>query len=97
MNNKIPLRRALAGRLPDRIRRRSKKGLNMPYQKWFKRKGWRELLHDSLRKDVVESVGVLSYPGVQALLEEHRSGKDNHAHALWAILNLVLWLKGRRR
>jgi len=48
--NKIPLRDAVKGLIPNQVRQRPKKGLNMPYQKWFKQKGWEKILHDCLQE-----------------------------------------------
>jgi asparagine synthase (glutamine-hydrolysing) len=91
--NKIPLRDALKGIVPDDIRTRVKHGLNMPYQKWFKRPKWKSLLHDCLQAEHVRSFGLFDCDGVQAMLAEHERGTHNHAHALWCILNLILWLE----
>lgn len=91
--NKIPLRDALKGMIPDEIRTRVKHGLNMPYQKWFKRPRWKTLLHDCLASQRVRSLGIFDGEGVQAMLSEHERGTHNHAHGLWCILNLVLWLE----
>jgi asparagine synthase (glutamine-hydrolysing) len=94
-SNKLPLRDALNGFLPDSIRKRPKQGLNMPYQKWFKRPRWRELLHDTLAKSNIDSLDIFQADGLQSMLAEHERGTHNHAHALWVTLNLVLWLKAR--
>jgi len=91
--NKIPLRDALKGIIPDDIRTRVKHGLNMPYQKWFKRTRWKSLLHDCLQAERVKSLGIFDGEGVRAMLAEHERGTHNHAHALWCILNLILWLE----
>ena len=93
LSNKVPLRDAMKGKIPDEIRKRAKKGLNMPYQKWFKEKGWRELLHDSLQKENLEPLGIFDCDEVQTILREHVEGTHNNAHALWTMLNLILWLK----
>jgi asparagine synthase (glutamine-hydrolysing) len=97
LTNKVPLRDAMKGLIPDRLRLRAKKGLNMPYQKWFKRKTWKSFIHDWLAKSEVEREGVLDFQKVSLLLEEHEKGLNNHAHGLWTILNLVLWLRNRNR
>lgn len=92
-NNKLPLRDALKGLLPDSVRLRPKQGLNMPYQKWFKRPRWKQLLHDTLAKSNVAPLGIFSSEGIQVMLAEHERGDNNHAHALWTTMHLVLWLK----
>jgi asparagine synthase (glutamine-hydrolysing) len=91
--DKVPLRQALKSKLPEEIRLRSKKALNMPYQKWFKTKRWQTLLHDTLAKSSIESLGIFNYDGIYNMLTNHQSGKQNNAHALWALLNLILWLQ----
>lgn len=92
--NKIPLRDALKGFLPDGIRTRAKQGLNMPYQKWFKRPRWKQLLHDTLSKSSVDPLVIFNSEGIQSMLCEHERGAHNHAHALWVTTILILWLKG---
>ena len=91
--NKIPLRDAVKGLLPNQIRQRPKKGLNMPYQQWFKEKGWKEILHDCLEKKSLKAQGFFNVSAVQKMLNDHVARKKNHAHALWTIMNLILWLK----
>ncbi len=93
LSNKIPLRDAVKGLIPDRIRQRPKKGLNMPYQKWFKESGWKEVLHDSLQKENLASMGFFNTRAVQKMLDDHVTKKKNNAHALWTMMNLILWLK----
>jgi asparagine synthase (glutamine-hydrolysing) len=96
MVNKIPLRNAINGIIPSQISKRTKKGLNMPYQKWFKQKRWRELLNDHLGKDSIESFGIFNSQGIQTMFDNHVKGLQNNAHALWTILNLTMWLRNHR-
>ena len=91
--NKIPLRNAVKGLIPNKIRLRPKKGLNMPYQKWFKQKGWKEILHDCFLPENLKSIGFFNVEAVQKILSDHISKKKNNAHALWTMMNLILWLK----
>ena len=83
----------MAGKVPDDVRKRPKKGLNIPYQKWFKRPRWKSFLHDTLTRDRVTKGGILDFRGVQSLLTQHEAGRHDHAHGLWTIVNLVLWLE----
>jgi len=94
--NKIPLRDAVKGLIPNQIRQRPKKGLNMPYQKWFKQKGWREILHDCLQERNLKTQGFFNVKAVRGMLADHVAEKRNNAHALWTIMNLILWLKNNR-
>ncbi len=90
------LRRAVPGLLPEAIRTRPKMGLNMPYQKWFKAGPWREQLHDCLAPASLAPLGIFEPTAVQGLLDRHETGRENNAHGLWALLNLVLWLRRNR-
>ncbi len=93
LNNKTPLRDAVKGLIPNQIRQRPKKGLNMPYQQWFKEKGWKEILHDCLQTKNLKAIGFFNVDAVQRMLGDHLAKKKNNAHALWTIMNLILWLK----
>ncbi len=93
--NKIPLRDALKGVIPERIRSRPKQGLNMPYQKWFKQGRWKQLLHDTLDRSCMQKLGIFNANGIQTMLAEHECETHNHSHALWATMHLVLWMKAQ--
>jgi asparagine synthase (glutamine-hydrolysing) len=90
--NKLPIRNAFLGRMPERIRTRTKKGLTIPYQTWFINQG-KELLFDNLTGDRVNSLGIFREKSVEALLEDHFANRRNNATPLWVILNLALWLE----
>ena len=92
LNNKIPLRDAVKGLIPNPIRQRPKKGLNMPYQQWFKQKGWKEMLHDCLQEKSLKDQGFFNVDVVRRMLNDHFAKKKNNAHALWTIMNLMIWL-----
>ena len=94
--NKIPLRDAVKGLIPNQIRQRPKKGLNMPYQKWFKQKGWKEILHESLQEKNLKAQGFFNVKAVRGMLADHVAEKKNNAHSLWTIMNLMLWLKNNQ-
>jgi len=96
LNNKTPLRDVAKGLIPNQIRQRPKKGLNMPYQQWFKEKGWKERLHDCLQTKNLKAIGFFNVEAVQRMLSDHVAKKKNNAHALWTIMNLMLWLKSNR-
>lgn len=68
----------------------------MPYQKWFKQKGWKEILHDSLQEKNLKAQGFFNVEAVRGMLADHVAEKKNNAHALWTIMNLMLWLKNNQ-
>jgi asparagine synthase (glutamine-hydrolysing) len=93
---KYVLKRAVADLLPPAILTRPKHGFAVPTDAWFRGPlaGYaRELLlgADALSRDLVSAAEVAR------LLDEHRSGRNVHDSRLWVLLNLELWLRGRRR
>jgi asparagine synthase (glutamine-hydrolysing) len=88
--NKKILKEAHEGILPRDVLYRRKMGFSLPLAHWFRHDLYgytREVLLDSrtvqrgyFRADVVE-----------ALIEDHRSGRQNNASRLWALLMLEHW------
>ncbi|MHB8418020.1 MAG: asparagine synthase (glutamine-hydrolyzing) [Myxococcales bacterium] len=83
------LRRALAGRLPEVVLTRPKRGFPVPFSPWL-----RGPLHALARDRLLASRSVFSTaePKVlETLLDEHREGRRDHGEALWALLVYDLW------
>jgi asparagine synthase (glutamine-hydrolysing) len=87
---KIALRRAFAQDLPAKIANRGKRGFGVPLSAWF-RGELRELTSDVLLDDEARARGLFRPESVRRLIEEHVSGKRDHAHRLWCLLMLELW------
>ena len=87
---KVALRRAFADALPPAVAGRGKTGFGVPIARWF-REELRTLATDVLLGDTARARGQLR-PGVVAqLLDDHVSGRADHAHRLWCLLMLELW------
>jgi asparagine synthase (glutamine-hydrolysing) len=84
------LRVAMAGRLPEAILERPKRGFPVPLTRWL-----RGALYGPCRERLLASGsaarGVLGAPAIEALLEEHRSGRVDRHEELWALWVFEAW------
>lgn len=81
---------AYRGRLPDEVLDRPKQGFEVPIGELL-RGPLRELFRATVSRDVIESFGLLSYPGVERIYEEHLARRGEHADVLFALLSLCWW------
>lgn len=84
---------AYRGYLPDAVLDRSKQGFEVPIGEFF-RGPLRKMLGDLVTRDAIESIGGLSYPGVERVVNEHYSQQADHADLLWALFGLCWWKRG---
>jgi asparagine synthase (glutamine-hydrolysing) len=84
------LKRALEGLVPDQIINRSKQGFGVPINKWLNG-DLRDLLNDTLTDSRTRQRGYFNQDAVDAILDEHRRGRRDHALQLWGLLTLELW------
>jgi asparagine synthase (glutamine-hydrolysing) len=87
---KVALRRAFADALPPAVARRGKTGFGVPIARWF-RKELQPLARDVLLGETARARGQLRPQAVARLLDDHVSGRADHAHRLWCLLMLELW------
>jgi asparagine synthase (glutamine-hydrolysing) len=94
LTGKWMLRRVAERLLPRAIVNRPKSGFRMPVNEWL-RDEMRPFLTDALNG---RSVGRPFYrPGrVEAILDEHLKGRQNHEKLLWQMLALELFLREYR-
>jgi asparagine synthase (glutamine-hydrolysing) len=76
--------------IPRNIQTRKKMGFGVPIDHWF-RAELKPLLHDVLLSDRCLQRGLLNPNAVRTLVEEHTSGRMDHAYRLWNLLCLELW------
>jgi asparagine synthase (glutamine-hydrolysing) len=88
---KLALRRAFADLLPPEVAQRGKTGFGVPIGRWF-RADLRPLARDVLLDDTARARGLFRPSAIESMLAEHESGRD-HAHRLWGLLVLELWLR----
>ena len=65
-------------------------GFGVPIDHWF-RNELKPLLFDVLLSERCLSRGLLNPASVRVLVDEHTSGRMNHAYRLWNLLCLELW------
>ena len=87
---KYLLKKTLKGRLPKAALRRKKMGFGVPIGKWFRTK-LRAYLEVNLLSAKSLGRGYFSPEAIKYLVEEHTSGRAEHAGQLWALLMLELW------
>jgi len=89
-STKHVLKRAVADLLPSSIVRRTKQGFSVPVSHWF-RTDLRDFANDVLLSATSLDRGYFEPDAVKALLKAHESGRVDHGHKLWALVNLELW------
>ncbi|HSP14807.1 MAG TPA: asparagine synthase (glutamine-hydrolyzing) [Thermoanaerobaculia bacterium] len=88
--SKVLLRQYAAGRFPQEIANRPKKGFGAPLGRWF-RSELRPLLEEVLSPQRVESRGIFRPRYVQRLLEDHWSGRRDNRKQIFNLLSFTLW------
>ncbi|MCP4658725.1 MAG: asparagine synthase (glutamine-hydrolyzing) [bacterium] len=78
--------------LPKPVVHRRKRGLSVPVASWIDA-GLRSEVDRLLAAERLRRQELLDPEPVQLLLSEHRSGKVNHARALWALVVFQYWLE----
>ncbi len=91
------LLKQLAFRLvPREILDRPKQGFGVPIGHWFKG-SLRDVFGDVLGSAEARQRGYFNYAFVDRVLEEHLSGKRDHAMRLWQLLVFEMWHRQVRR
>ena len=94
---KYLLRKTVKPFLPQENLAKSKRGFSVPLRKWFKT-GLRELIGDYLSlNNGLAANGVMDKQGVQALLREHKEGKQDHSSAIWILLMCAVWMEQHQK
>jgi asparagine synthase (glutamine-hydrolysing) len=92
LTTKWVLKKAAEKWVPHDVIYRRKRGLSVPIAGWINR-GLRAEVDRLLDPIRLRRRGLVDEPRVTALLAEHRSGRANHAKALWAVVMLEYWLE----
>lgn len=78
--------------VPAEIINRPKMGFGAPIGAWF-RGELKDYVRDMLLSRAALERGVTTRAGVTQLIEEHQSGRVDHAYRLWSLLMLELWFR----
>jgi asparagine synthase (glutamine-hydrolysing) len=89
---KYLLRQLLQKRLPASILERPKQGFSAPIDQWLAGP-LQQLGNDVLFSGTFAKRGIMRDDTVKRLWEDHRSGRANHKHRLWAVMMLELWFR----
>ena len=92
LTTKWVLKRAAEAWLPRNVIERRKRGLSVPVAGWINR-GLRGEADRLLARERLEARGFVDAAVIARMLDEHRSGRANHARALWAVMILEYWLE----
>ncbi len=95
-NGKIALKQAAEAWLPKEIVHRPKASFSAPLRAWVTR-DLREMIDDSLLGGELVSAGFVDRRAVAALVEEHRSGREDRSKQIWQLLTLEVWHRQTRR
>jgi asparagine synthase (glutamine-hydrolysing) len=90
--SKIVMRALMRKVLPEAVLKRPKTGLDIPIHEWF-RGILRPLLMESLNETSVRETGLLHWPAVERLIDEHQNRRANWGYHLWGLMTLILWMK----
>ena len=92
LETKWVLKKAAEKWLPRDVIYRRKRGLSVPIATWINH-GLRGEVDRLLAPARLRSQGLLDPKVVARLVEEHRSGRANHAKPLWALVMFQYWLE----
>jgi len=84
------LRRLATKYLPEELLHQPKRGFSPPLEQWL-----RQELSSLTRSLICDSLalrpGIFNPTALKTIVEEHISGKANHANRLWALICLEVW------
>jgi len=92
--SKLVVKDALKDLLPKPVLRQRKQGFSIPIHRWF-REELREPFHDLVLGPNALTAGFLERTTVERIAHAHAKGRENHGHALYAMLMLEHWLRLR--
>jgi asparagine synthase (glutamine-hydrolysing) len=90
LTRKYLLRKALAGRLPQAIINRPKKGFGLPVSKWLGTE-LRGLLMDMLSEERLRRQDIFNPTVIGGLIAEHLDRRRDNRMVLWSLLIFQLW------
>lgn len=87
---KLVMKRLMSGKLPGKVIRRSKQGLDIPAHDWF-RGDLRPLLLETLSPEALDRTGIFDSAAVTGLIASHLERRRDVGYQLWGLLFLMLW------
>jgi asparagine synthase (glutamine-hydrolysing) len=87
---KYVLKRAFRDILPASVIRRPKEGFSIPMKTWLNQE-LAPLMEDLLSVERIGRRGWFKPAEVRARVDDHRAGRENHAHTLFSLMVLERW------
>ena len=76
--------------MPESILNRKKEGFSIPMKNWLRRE-LQPLMRDLLSPDRLARRGLFDPDVVEAMMNDHVAGKENHAHTLFPLMVFDRW------
>lgn len=90
-DNKVMLKRAAAAILPAQLVHRRKVGFGVPIGQWFRDvPELTDVLHQILAANST-ACSIVDRRILQKMIDDHLSGRQDHAEVLWTLSNLEVW------
>lgn len=91
---KAPLREAMKGTLPEKIRLRTDKiGFGTPQDEWFRSPEFQSLVTDILSSESFKSRNIIEPHEAKRLYQQHLNKEINIAKEIWKWIHLELWFR----
>lgn len=91
---KAPLREAMRGILPEKIRMRTDKiGFGTPQDEWFRSVEFQNLVNDILGSQSLRDRNIIDVETAKKLYDKHLKKEINIAKEIWKWINLELWFR----
>jgi asparagine synthase (glutamine-hydrolysing) len=91
-NLKYLLKKLAARYLPQELINREKQGFGFPIGIWL-RTELKDFMRTLFRRSRFVELGLFNAKYIQALVDEHLSGKVDHSYRLWILINLEVWYR----
>ncbi|MFN3562740.1 MAG: asparagine synthase (glutamine-hydrolyzing) [Chloroherpetonaceae bacterium] len=92
LTQKYLLKKVAEKYLPKEIIYRPKAPFGAPLRAWVK-KDLDPLIQDCLSEEQVKRRGIFNPKMVHDIIERDKTGKEDNAHRIWALLTIELWLQ----
>ena len=92
LTQKYLLKKAMEGILPRNVIYRPKAPFGAPLRSWTRRQ-LLPMINDLYSEDSVKRRGLFRYAAIRRMIDANTSGREDHAHRLWCLLTLEVWLR----
>lgn len=92
LQSKYIFKKAMETLLPHEVIHRPKAPFGAPLRSWVKN-GLEVLMRDLLSEERIKRRGYLNPAYVQKIIADDRTGQQDNAHRIWALLTLEMWFQ----